>query len=57
MNIISKTNEQYISKTYGCITFSDSYAFLSSSLDELVETLDIDAFNVLKKKFLIKWKI
>ena len=37
--IIPKTNEEYISVTYGCIRFIDSYRFLSSGLDPLVETL------------------
>ena len=37
--IIPKTNEEYISVTYGCIRFIDSYRFLSSSLDSLVKTL------------------
>ena len=36
--IIPKTNEEYISVTYGCIRFIDSYRFLSSSLDSLVKT-------------------
>ena len=31
-----KTNEQYISITYGCIRFLDRYRFSSSSLDSLV---------------------
>ena len=34
-----KTNEEYISVTYGCIRFIDSYRFLSSGLDSLVKTL------------------
>ena len=38
-DIISKTNEEYISVTYGCIRFIDSYRFQSSSLDSLVKTL------------------
>ena len=38
-DIIPKTNEEYISVTYGCIRFIDSYRFLSSSLDSLVRTL------------------
>ena len=38
-NIIPKTNEKYISVTYGCIRFIDSYRFLSSSLEKLVKTL------------------
>ena len=38
-DIIPKTNEEYISVTYGCIRFIDSYRFLSSSLDSLVKTL------------------
>ena len=37
--IIPKTNEEYMSVTYGCIRFVDSYRFLSSSLDSLVKTL------------------
>ena len=37
--IIPKTNEEYISVTYGCIRFIDSYRFLSSGLDALVKTL------------------
>ena len=38
-DIIPKTNEEYISVTYGCIRFIDSYRFLSSSLDSLVKTI------------------
>ena len=37
--IIPKTNEEYISVTYGCNRFIDSYRFLSSGLDSLVKTL------------------
>ena len=37
--IIPKTNKEYISVTYGCIRFIDSYQFLSSGLDALVKTL------------------
>ena len=36
--MIPETNEEYISVTYGCINFIDSYRFLSSSLDSLVKT-------------------
>ena len=35
-DIIPKANEEYISVTYGCIRFIDSYRFQSSSLDSLV---------------------
>ena len=38
-DIIPKTNEEYISVTYGCIRFIDSYRFLSSGLDSLVKTI------------------
>ena len=38
-DIIPKTNEEYISVTYGCIRYIDSYRFLSSGLDSLVKTL------------------
>ena len=33
VDILPETNEEYISVTYGCIGFIDSYQFLSSSLD------------------------
>ena len=38
-DIIPKTNEEYISVTYGCNRFIDSYRFLSSGLDSLVKAL------------------
>ena len=38
-DIIPKTNEKYISVTYGCIRFIDSFRFLSSGLDSLVKTI------------------
>ena len=38
-DIIPKTNEEYISLTYGCIRCIDSYRFLSTSLGSLVKTL------------------
>ena len=38
-DITPKTNEEYISVTYGCIINIDSCRFLSSSLDSLVKTL------------------
>ena len=50
-DIIPKTNEEYISVTYGCIRFIDSYRFLSSGLDSLVKNLDEDDFKILKKEF------
>ena len=37
--IIPKANEKYISVRYGCIRSIDSYRFLSSSLDSIVQTL------------------
>ena len=43
-DIIPKTNEEYISVTYGCIRFIESYRFLSSSSDSLVKTL-VDKSN------------
>ena len=44
--IIPKTNEEYISVTYGCIRFIDSYRFLSSGLDSLVKTLVDNSKNI-----------
>ena len=55
-DIIAKTNEEYISVTYGCIRFIDSYRFLSSGLDSLVKNLDEDDFKILKKEFPDKWQ-
>ena len=53
---IAKTNEEYISVTYGCFRFIDSYRFLSTSLDGLVKNLNEDDFEILKKKFPDKWQ-
>ena len=55
-DIIPKTNEEYISVTYGCIRLIDSYRFLSSGLDSLVKNLDEDDFKILKKEFSDKWQ-
>ena len=55
-DIIPKTNEEYISVTYGCIRFIDSYRFLSFGLDSLVKNLDEDDFKILKKEFPDKWQ-
>ena len=55
-DIIPKTNEEYISVTYGCIRFIDSYRFLPSNLDSLVKNLDSDDFIILKKEFPDKWQ-
>ena len=53
---IPKTNEEYISVTYGCIRFIDSYRFSSDSLDELVKNLDVDDIKNLKKEIPDKWQ-
>ena len=47
-DIIPKTNEEYISVTYGCIRFIDSYRFLSSGLDSLVKTIVDNSQKTLK---------
>ena len=46
---IPKKNEEFISVTYGCIRFNDSYRFSSSCLDSLVTTL-LDNTNKATKK-------
>ena len=46
--IIPKTDEKYISVKYGCIKFIDTYRFLSSSLDKLVNTLVDNSHKSLK---------
>ena len=55
-DILPKTNEEYLSVTYGCSRFIDSYRFLSMSLDGLVKNLDQDDFKFLKKNFPDKWQ-
>ena len=55
--IIPKTNEEYISVSYGCIRFNDSYRFLSTSLVGLVGKLNEDDLKILKKNFLINGNI
>ena len=58
VKILPKTNEEYISVTYGCIRFIDSCRFFSKSLDELVKYLDEDDFKIFEKKnFQIKGNI
>ena len=54
--ITPKTNEEYISLTYGCKSFLDSNRFLSLGLDELANNLDKDDFKILKKQFPDKWQ-
>ena len=49
--IIPKANEEYISVSYGCIRFFDSYRFLSESSDNLVKKLNEDDFKIFKKDF------
>ena len=55
-DVIPKINEEYISITYGCIRFIDSYRFLSMSLDGLNKILNEDDFKILKKEFPDKWQ-
>ena len=56
LRIIPKTNEEYISVSYGCVRFIDSYIFLSESSDKLVKNLDSDDFIILKKEFPDEWQ-
>ena len=50
-DIILQTNEKYISVTFGCFRFIDSYSCLSISLDGLVKNLNEGDFKFLKKEF------
>ena len=50
IDIIPKPNEEYISLTYGCIGFIDSYRFLSDSSDKLVKNLNEDDFKNVNEK-------
>ena len=55
LHVIPKTNEEYISLSYGCIRFIDSYRFLSSSLDGLVKT--VDELTILRREFPDNWEL
>ena len=55
-DILPKTYEEYKSVTYGCIRFTDSYRYLSMSLDALLKNLKEDDFKILKKGFPDKCK-
>ena len=48
-DMIPKTNEEYISVTYGCVRFIDSYRFQSSSLGSLVKTIVDNSNKTLEK--------
>ena len=37
---IPKTNEEYLSMTFGCIKFFESFRFLLINIDPLVGTID-----------------
>ena len=50
IDIIPKINEEYISVTYGCISFIDTYRFLSSSLVSLVKTLVDNSHKTFKNR-------
>ena len=54
-DIIPRSNEEYMSGTYVCIRFIDSYRLLTSGLDMLVENLNENDFEILKKEFPDKW--
>ena len=54
--IFPRIHEEYISVSYCCFRFIDSYRFLSSSFDKLVKNLDNDDFVILKTEFPDKWQ-
>ena len=55
LHVIPETNEEYISISYRCIRFIDSYKFLQSSLDGLVKT--VDELTILKREFPSNWEL
>ena len=56
-DVIPKTDEEYISVSYGCIRFIDSFRFLTSSLDNLVKSLTHDDLIILKQEFNNEWEL
>lgn len=52
IDIITNSSEKYLSFTIGKLRFIDSFAFMSSSLEKLVNNLgDINNFKLLRKEF------
>ncbi|KAK3931638.1 putative DNA polymerase, partial [Frankliniella fusca] len=51
ITVIPKTKEKYVSFSWAGLRFLDSYNFLSSSLDKLVQDLEADDFAILKSVF------
>ena len=54
LHVILMTNAEYISISYGCFRFIDSYRLSKSSLDWLVKT--IDELSPQKRDFPGKWQ-
>ena len=57
LHVIPKTNEEYISISYGFIRLIESYRFLQSGLDSLVRTLNDNDLIILKNEFPSNWKL
>ncbi len=55
VKVLPKTDELYISVDFGCIRFMDSLRFLSSSLDQLVKSLE--GTPLLKEEFPDNWEL
>ncbi len=55
VKVLPKTDELYISVDFGCIRFMDSLRFLSSSLDQLVKSLE--STPLLKQEFPDDWEL
>ena len=55
LEILYKANREYMSVTYGCIRFIDSYWFLSSSFISLVTTVfdNIQKLSTKKEKEIV----
>ncbi|KAK3932684.1 Zinc finger protein 397 [Frankliniella fusca] len=51
VNVVPKTKERYISFSWGNLRFLDSFNFLSTSLEKLVNDLHDDDFYLLKELF------
>ena len=52
-SIITKSKDEYISFTFGCFRFLDTYRFFSASLDSVTKSMDDKDF-IYTKKFLPK---
>ena len=51
IKLLAKNKEVYISFSYGCLRFLDSYRFLNGSLDNITESMNDDDFKIIRSMY------